>query len=149
MNDKTAEKEKKVYVSLYKKDSASYSLALLSIVAELVYVISILDVMPVTYWMGITIMVNIFVIFAQFTCAVKVNVYNKQWSIIAIVMGMYLLFRQFALVPVVLKPYEREQIIGIANLAGAALLILVGIVSVQKCDKREKLQKKLSTLDKN
>ena len=52
MNDKMTEKEKKAYVSLYKKDGLSYSLALCAIVAELVFVVGILDVMDGNYSYG-------------------------------------------------------------------------------------------------
>ena len=108
MNDKMTEKEKKAYVSLYKKDGLSYSLALCAIVAELVFVVGILDVMEVSFWMGITVMVNIAVLFILFTCAVKMNIYNRTWGIVALVLGVYFLVRQFVIVPGVLKPYERQ-----------------------------------------
>ena len=144
MSDVSVEKEKKVYVSLYKKDSLSYALALCAILSELVYVISILDVMPVSFWMGVTVMVNIAMLFALFTSAVKMNVYDKRWSLLAMVLGIYMIIRQFILVPFVLKPYNRQMIIGAANLAGAALLLAAGNISRQKCDKRTKLQKKLA-----
>ena len=68
MNDKLTEKEKKAYVSLYKKDSLSYSLTLCAIIAELVFVVGILDVMEVSFWMGITVMVNIAVYAVYLRC---------------------------------------------------------------------------------
>lgn len=144
MSDVSVEKEKKVYVSLYKKDSLSYTLTLCAILAELVYVISILDVIPVSYLMGVTVMVNIGMLFALFTCAVKMNVYEKNWALIAVVLGIYMVIRQLVLVPVVLKPYDRQMIIGLGNLVGAVLLLASGTISRQKCDKRSRLQKQLA-----
>jgi len=144
MDDSAMKKEKKVYVSLYKKDSLSYTLALCAIVTELVYVISILDVMPISFWMGMTVMLNIGVLFALFTCAVKMNVYDERWAVIAVGLGVYMLIRQFVLVPGILKPYDRLSIIAAANVAGAVLLFGAGIVSRQRCSKRSQLQKKLA-----
>ena len=146
MSNVSVEKEKKVYVSLYKKDSLSYTLTLCAIVAELVYVISILDVMPVSYLMGVTVMVNIAILFALFTCAVKMNVYDKIWALVAIVLGIYMIIRQFVLVPVLLQPYDRQLTIAVANLVGAALLMTAGNISKQKSEKRSRLQKKLTDM---
>ena len=71
MDNRLLEKEKKAYVSLYKKDVLPYSLILCAILAELIYDIMVLDVMPVNYLMGITVMVNIAILFLLFTCARK------------------------------------------------------------------------------
>lgn len=79
MKPDISEKEKKVYVTLYKKDAPSYAMILLATLLEFVYVVSILDVMPVTFMMGVAVIVNIFLLFLLFTCAVKVNVYEMRW----------------------------------------------------------------------
>lgn len=144
MNDKMTEKEKKAYVSLYKKDGLSYSLALCAIVAELVFVVGILDVMEVSFWMGITVMVNIAVLFILFTCAVKMNIYNRTWGIVALVLGVYFLVRQFVIVPGVLKPYERQVMLMVANISGAVCLVLAGLVSIKRTNRRRKLQEALN-----
>lgn len=143
MNDKMTEKEKKAYVSLYKKDGLSYSLALCAIAAELVFVVGILDVMEVSFWMGITVMVNIAVLFILFTCAVKMNIYNRTWAIVALVLGVYFLIRQYVIVPGVLKPYERHVMLMAANISGAVCLVLAGVVSMKRTDRRRKLQETL------
>lgn len=144
MEQNMTEKEKQVYVSLYKKDGASYALILLAVLTEFVYVISILDVMPVSFLMGVTVIVNIFLLFLLFTSAVKVNVYEMQWAVIGLVTGAYMLFRQFVLVPYLLQPYDRIQIILASNVAGAILLFAAGANSLQKSTKRQKLQQKLA-----
>lgn len=138
------EKEKQVYVTLYKKDGTSYALILLAVLTEFVYVISILDVMPVSFLMGVTVIVNIFLLFLLFTCAVKVNVYEMQWAVTGLVTGAYMLLRQFVLVPYLLQPYDRAQIILVSNVAGAILLFAAGANSLQKSTKRQKLQQKLA-----
>lgn len=143
MNETLIEKEKKTYVSLYKKDTLSYTLTLFAILAELVYVISILDVMVVSFWMGVTVMVNIGMLFALFTCAVKMNIYDRQWAAIAVLLGIYILIRQFVLVPFILRPYDRTMIIAAANIVGAVLIIAAGINSRERSRRREKLQKEL------
>ena len=63
MKPDISEKEKKVYVTLYKKDAPSYAMILLATLLEFVYVVSILDVMPVTFMMGVAVIVNIFFLF--------------------------------------------------------------------------------------
>lgn len=147
MNVNAVSKEKKAHVLLYKKDGSAYALALMSVAAEFVYVVSILDVMPVSFWMGLAIMVNIFMLFMLFTCAVKVNVYEKTWSVITFALGFYMLLRQFVLVPVLLKPYDNHTIILIANLVCAALLFAAGAVSYRKCTMRDKIQAKMESED--
>lgn len=132
MKPDISEKEKKVYVTLYKKDAPSYAMILLATLLEFVYVVSILDVMPVTFMMGVAVIVNIFLLFLLFTCAVKVNVYEIPWAAVSLIVGGYMLLRQFVLVPFVLQPYDREQIILVANLAGAALLFAAGGNSLRK-----------------
>lgn len=139
--------EKKVYVTLYKKDGTSYALALLAVLAEFVYVVSILDVMPVSFLMGITVIVNIFLLFLLFACAVKINVYNTPFAFISLLAGCYMALRAFVLVPLILQPYDRQTVILMANIAGAVLLVTAGTVSFQKSTKRMKLQEKLA--DKN
>lgn len=143
MNNPLSEKEKRVFVSLYKKDNLSYSMALLSILAELVYVISILDVMAVSFLMGVTVMMNIGLLFILFTCAVKMNVYDRRWAIFSVASGIYMLVRQLVFVPVILKPYDRLALIAGANLVGAILLIMAGIGSCGKSIRRQKLQQSL------
>ncbi len=123
MKPDISEKEKKVYVTLYKKDAPSYAMILLATLLEFVYVVSILDVMPVTFMMGVAVIVNIFLLFLLFTCAVKVNVYEIPWAAVSLIVGGYMLLRQFVLVPFVLQPYDREQIILVANLAGSGFVV--------------------------
>lgn len=132
--------EKKARISLYKKDAASYALVLLAVLAEFVYVVNVLDAMAVTFWMGVTVMVNIFLLFLLFTCAVKVNTYHRPWALAALAAGVYMLIRQFVLVPFVLKPTDRHTVILLANLAGAALLLYAGFVSLERIKRRERVR---------
>ena len=143
MDNRLLEKEKKTYVSLYKKNSLPYSLILLAIIAELVYVVTVLDVMAVSYLMGITVILNIIILFGLFTCAMKVSVYHRNWAIGGIALGIYMLLRMSVLVPLVLKPYAKMTTIAGANLIGGIILIIAGIISLQKTDKRQKLQNRL------
>lgn len=134
------EKQKKVHVSLFRKEKISYSLTMFAIIAELVYVIGILDVMNKSYWMGITVMVNILMLFVMFTCAVKMNVYDKKWAFIALVVAVYLIIRQLILVPMVLKPYDRQLLIAVSNFIGAVFMAFGGFICIDKSEKRRKLQ---------
>lgn len=147
MNHQLTKDEKKAYVMLFQKDSFSYSLVLMAVLMEFVYVISILDAMPVSYILGITVIGNIIMLFLLFTCAVKVNVYNKVWSYVAILCGVYVLIRQFVLIPVLLQPYDRLIQIMLSNLAGAVLLLIAGFVSLKNSKSKAKLQEKLNLTD--
>lgn len=92
MKPDISEKEKKVYVTLYKKDAPSYAMILLATLLEFVYVVSILDVMPVTFMMGVAVIVNIFLLFLLFTCAVKVNVYEIPWAAVSLIVAVICCF---------------------------------------------------------
>ncbi|WP_333647232.1 hypothetical protein [Lacrimispora sp.] len=147
MDSRSLEKEKKAYVSLYKKNVLPYSMILCSILAELVYVIMILDVMPVSYLMGITVMVNIMILFALFTCAMKVSVYHRNWAVIAVFLGIYMLVRMSVLVPLILKPYGRQAGIGAANIVGGIILLAAGLISLKNTDRRQRLLEQLNQLN--
>lgn len=135
--------EKKTYVTLYKTNSASYTMTLLAIAAEFVYVTTILDAMPVRFWMGLTVIVNIFVLFLVFTCAVKIHVYSLPWAAATAGVGIYFLVRQFWIVPVLLQPYAHQNVLLAANLLGAALLLAAGIHGFIKAKKRQELRRRL------
>lgn len=147
MDNRSLEKEKKAYVSLYKKDALPYSLLLCATLAELIYDIIILDVMPVSYLMGVTVMLNILILFILFTCAVKVNIYQKKWAVTAVFLGIYMLVRMFVIVPLVLKPYARNTEIMAANLFGGILLLAAGFISLEHTNRRQRLQEQLEQPD--
>ncbi|GLC80766.1 hypothetical protein [Lacrimispora brassicae] len=147
MDNRLLEKEKKAYVSLYKKDVLPYSLILCAILAELIYDIMVLDVMPVSYLMGVTVMINIVILFVLFTCAVKVNTYHKKWAVIAVFLGIYMLVRMSVLVPLVLKPYARHMEIGAANIFGGVILLAAGFISLKHTNRRQRLQEQLKQSD--
>lgn len=139
--------EKKTYVTLYRTNGYSYTLTLLAIIAEFVYVTTILDSMPVNFWMGLTVIMNIFVLFLIFTCAVKINVYSLQWAVITLAVGVYFLVRQFLIVPVFLQPYAHETILLVSNLIGFVFLITAGAISTIKAKKRKALLQNVGRQD--
>lgn len=143
MNGEISQAEKRVYVTLHKKDGASYALALLATLVEFIYVIAILDVMPVSYLMGLTVIANIFLIFLLFTCAVKMNVYEAGWAVVALAVAGYMVLRALVIVPLVLRPYQRQTMLLLTGLAGAAVLAVAGLGSIRKSTRRRKLQQKL------
>jgi FtsH-binding integral membrane protein len=144
MNDTMSLKEKKTYVYLYKKNRLSYTLALLAVLTELIYVISILDVMEVSYWMGVTVMFNIFLLFEIFSLAAKVEFYNRKAAFALIFLAVYVLLRQTVIVPFVLKPYGRKTVIMLFNIFSIVLLLLSGFIAAERSDRRNKLQQKLA-----
>lgn len=94
--------------------------------------------------MGVAVIVNIFLLFLLFTCGGEGECVRNTLAAVSLIVGGYMLLRQFVLVPFVLQPYDREQIILVANLAGAALLFAAGGNSLRKSSKRRRLQKQLA-----
>ena len=133
-------RDKKARISLYKKDMIAYALVLLSVAAEFVYVVNVLDAMPISFWMGVTVMVNIFLLFLLFTCAVKVSAYRRAWALVSMAAGVYMLVRQFVLVPLVLRPTGGHTVILLSNLAGAALLLAAGYLNLDHIRQRDKVR---------
>lgn len=144
MNGKIAEKEKMVYVSLYKKDARSYALTLLATAMQFLYIIIILNSIAMNVWVGATVIINIFLLFFLFTCAVKMNIYQEKWAVRAMLMGAYMLLRQFVLIPVILCPIKNVGVTTFANVAAAVLLIVAGALNISKTERRKKLQAKLA-----
>lgn len=143
MKAETSLKEKKIQVMLFKKDGFSFTMALLAIAMEFIYVVNILDAMSISWILGVTVLGNIFMLFLLFTCAVKINVYEKIWSCITFLTGIYFLVRQFVLVPYILRPYENRTAILVVDLLGAALLLTAGAVSFRNTVRRKALREKL------
>lgn len=143
MNGAENDFDKKVYVSLYKKNKSCYALILLATALEFVYVVSVLDRMRISWIMGATVMVNILALFLLFTCAVKVNVYSTFWSWVTIAAAAYVLFRQLVLIPFVIKPTGRETRILILNIATVILLTAAGVLGLVRTGKRTALLNRL------
>lgn len=90
---KKEQKERRSDLSFYIPDVQGYWLTLLSVVAEIIYLILLLSIMVRTFWVGITILVNIVFLLFLFTIAIKVKNYKKAFSICSIVFGIYCLVR--------------------------------------------------------
>lgn len=132
--------DKKVYVSLYKKNTLCYTFILLATALEFVYVVSVLDRMNVSWIMGATVMVNIFLLFMLFTCAVKVNFYSVFWCWVNLAAAAYILLRVAVLIPFVIQPTGGETRILILNIASIVLLTAAGIIGLHRAGKRSALQ---------
>lgn len=137
-------KEVLTSVSFYRTDVFGYWMILLGIVFELIYIVMCLSVMPRDYLVGIMIMFNIVTLLLLFTCALKVKVYVKTFSIISIVFGAYNLLRLSVVVPFILKiDYSQIEpnktfIIILCQIAMAVTLCAAGIVSLIKVKRKEK-----------
>lgn len=132
--------DKKVYVSLYKKNTLCYAFILLATALEFVYVVNVLDKMNISWIMGATVMVNIFLLFMLFTCAVKVNFYSAFWCWVNLAAAAYILLRVAVLIPFVIKPMDGQTRILILNIASIALLTAAGIIGLRRTGKRSALQ---------
>ena len=139
--------DKKAYVSLYKKNTLCYALILLATALEFVYVVTVLDRMAISWIMGATVMVNIFLLFMLFTCAVKVNFYSAFWCWASLAAAAYVLLRVLVLVPFVIKPTGGETRILILNIASIALLAVAGVIGLHRAKKRVALQDALHGSD--
>ncbi len=90
---KEERKERRSDLSFYTPDVQGYWFTLLSVVAEIVYLVLLLGIMVRTFWVGITILVNIAFLLFLFTIAIKVKNYKKAFSFCSIVFGVYCIVR--------------------------------------------------------
>ncbi len=109
MKPDISEKEKKVYVTLYKKDAPSYAVTLPGHPVGICVCGEYSGRDAGYLYDGRCGDREHFPLFLLFTCAVKVNVYEIPWAAVSLIVGGYMLLRQFVLVPFVLQPYDREQ----------------------------------------
>jgi hypothetical protein len=137
--EKKLYKEKLVKVSLFRENSLAYGLVLIATFFNLAYSIIILDVMKVNYLMGITVFINISLLFLLFTCAMKVKVYNRYWTFITLISGIYFALRFILIVPFILKPYEQIAKIYLCNILGCLFLIAAFFVSITRLTRRQQL----------
>ena len=90
---KEEKKERRSDLSFYRPDKLGYSLTLLSVVAELTYLIMLLSIMVRSFWIGITILTNIVFLLLLFTIAIKVKNYKKTYAYWSFGFGVYCIIR--------------------------------------------------------
>ncbi len=130
--------EKKAKILIYKKNAVPYWLILLAICAEVYYTVIILGNMATDYRVGLVIIINIIMIFGMFTCAVKVNVYDMTWSLVAAALAAYVVCRTVYLIPTFVQPTGKQgQIIG-ANVVQAGLMFVGALISVPRIVRRDR-----------
>ena len=134
----SAYKEKMVKVSLFRKNSLPYAMILFSILFELAYTVIILDDIAVSYMMGAITVVNIFLLFMLFACAVKVGTYRKWWVKATLVIGIYALIRGLVIVPAVLHPQTRFGTLLFCNIVMALLCITASLRSLALISRRDR-----------
>ncbi len=143
------DKRKNPEILIYKKNTLPYKILLLSILAEVVYLASILDNMIASFMLGITIMVNILILFTMFTCAIKINMYNEFWNKIGFTVGIYLLLRIIIFIPFILKPVDRLEIITLSSIVQCALVFSASVISLIQTRKRRQAIKKNKQRNEN
>ena len=137
--DKELYRQKRVKVSLFIENSLSYNLVLVATFFNLAYSITILDVMEVNFLMGITVLINISLLFLLFTCAIKLKIYNRRWTYITLASGAYIAMRLFIFIPFILKPYSKLLQIYLYNVLGLLFLGVAFGLSIIRLTKRERL----------
>lgn len=135
--ERAARAEALAKVSIYKKNSASFSLGLLAALLEAVYVLQALDQMERGVMMGAVVAVNIVLLFGIFTAAIKMNVYAKEWAYISLGASAYMLVRVAVLLPKCVRPMGKVTLLNMLTLATAAALLAAGIVCWRKHDRRQ------------
>lgn len=124
-------KDKKVDISFYRKNSRAYQITLFAVLAEFIYVVTVLDQMTVNYLMGVVTMLNIAILFLLFTIGIKMNVYDALWTKIGFGISAYLVLRITVLLPVIVQPLDKlPQIYGWAIVS--FVLLLVACVQSQR-----------------
>lgn len=93
MNKVTVEK------SFYQPNKLSYNLILIGLSLNVYYIIRTLNVMDKTLDIGITILVNIFILLLLFLSSVRVKTYSRNWSFGVIGLGLLQIFRGFLFIP--------------------------------------------------
>lgn len=136
-------KQKHVEVSLYTPNKLAYTLILWSIVAALVYTVTILGNVETNFYMGLITMFNIAMLFTLFTTAVKVNTYSLGWTKAAFFIGVYLIIRMLVVVPFVLEPTGSETIIYGAIAVNAVMLFVASFISYKRITVRTKLMESM------
>ncbi len=125
-------------LSFYIPNTLGYWLTLLSVAAEIVYLILLLSVMVRNYWVGICILVNIAFLLLLFTIAIKVKNYKKTFSFVSIGFGIYCILRIAYIIHGLMKvdlstvPTIKLIFIYGANAYMILISILVGIHSYFK-----------------
>ncbi len=125
-----------VKVSVFCKNTAGYALTLLAILLELVFSIRILDSIPTGVMMGLSCGINIFLLFALFSVAVKVNVYQIGWSYVALACALYALLRAFVLLPCLLRPTMNGKFLFWVTLLEGFIELACGVLSLVRSKKR-------------
>ena len=80
---------------LYEKNSAPYGLMLLFIVGNGLYAVTALNRMDATSDVGLIVMVTIVLFLLGFLTAVKIRAYSIQWSVGALLIGVFQTARFF------------------------------------------------------
>ncbi len=142
IDNKENRAEKLVEISFYRKNSVAYTLVLLAIAAEFIYVVTTLSEMDVSYKMGVVTMANIGILFLLFTTAIKLNVYSKKFTMIGFYLAGYLVLRVFLLLPFFIMP--TGELLTIYASSGATILFLVlgCLNSYKSIAKRERFKEK-------
>lgn len=128
-----------IKLTLFRKNTLSAQLVLLSIVFELMFAIRILDVIKINYLMGISTFSDILLLFLLFTCSVKIGVYSRLWTWIALALALFALLRAGILVPFVLKPMEEQVRLQLWNASIFFCLSIAGFHSLIVCHRRQLL----------
>ena len=134
-------REKMIKASLFRKNSLPYAMILVSILFELAYTVWVLDDIEVSFMMGLITIVNIFVLFMLFACAVKTSTYKTGWVIASLAIGGYAVVRAFLIVPFVLHPQTLQNRLMICNLVLAFLCIAASLRSLLIIAKRNEFLK--------
>ena len=134
-------REKMIKVSLFRKNSLPYAMILVSILFELAYTVWILDDIGVSYMMGLITIVNIFLLFMLFACAVKTSTYRKRWVIASAVIGIYAMVRAFLIIPFVLYPQTLLTRLMVCNVIMALLCLVAAARSLTIITKRDEFLK--------
>lgn len=114
-------------MKLYRYNNVGYNLILLFIALNTIYSITILNSINPDFKLGLFIMVTIVIFLLGFLAAIKVQRYSRNWSIFAVLLGIYQLTR--------LTYYGNEltkvdsRIISLLIIVSAVACIAGGVIS--------------------
>jgi hypothetical protein len=134
--DKKEFKEKSIMTTLFQGNSVAYIICFIASIVELWYTLTILDVIEVNFMMGIITFLNIALLFALFTAAVKVKIYSEKWANFILLISLYIFVRAFYLIPFIVKPYDRKLEVIVLNVILGILLAISGVLTLSIINKR-------------
>jgi hypothetical protein len=126
---------------LYRQNKFSGNLLMIYLLLNTYYTVYVLNKIPMNYYVGIFIMINIFLSLFVFLLSSKLKVYSMPWSITSAILSILLVFRYFVDRKIVLPQIGRPMNIRIVMILSVILPILASIIGLIRAFKYKEAEK--------